>query len=163
MALQRNANGQYVIRSKTEAVRALTMMQNLQDEITELKKEYGLDEMEMDATELKRAATAYCANNGVEILKLPKVNRYARLIKAVASKKWIGTKDDMPDDADKGAKPLKSIVSKEVWMKITKRVPDPELIDEAVAEGLVTLREIEPAYVETFKSPYLGIYEGDVE
>ena len=162
MALTRAKNGQYVIKTKAEAERALVMMHNLQGEITALMEEHGIAEMQMDATELKRAATVYLASKEIETIKLPKIGKYGRMIRAVNRKFWIGTKDEIPPDSDEGVKALRSLVPKEVWLKITKRVPDPALIDEAVAEGLITAKQIEPAYVETFKAPYLNLYnEGE--
>lgn len=158
MALKRTANGQYIIKTKAEAVRALTMMENLKDEIAEIQKEQGIDEMMQDCTELKKAATQWCIANKTEVLEIKEIGKVAKMIRAVSGKRWIGTKDDMTDELD-GAKPLRSLVSKEVWMQITKRVPDPEKIDQAVAEGVITAKKVAPAYVETTKAPYLGIYD----
>ena len=65
----------------------------------------------------------------------------------------------MPEDAPKGLRPLKSLVSKEVWMKLSRRKADPEKIDQAVSDGLVTLDEIQPAYYERMRSGYVRIFE----
>ena len=158
MALNRNGAGQYIIKTKAEAARALVMMHNLQDEIAEIQKKHGIDEMMQDATELKKAATAFLDSKGIDSLEIKEVGKVAKLIRAVNKKLWIGTKADMPDDVDKSVvKPLRSLVDKEVWMQITTRIPDPAKIDEAVAEGVITAKQIAPAYVETFKAPYLGI------
>jgi hypothetical protein len=164
LAIKRNNAGQYIIASKAEAVRALAMMQELQDEYSMLMRQHGLDELQMDITELKRAATAYCANNEIEVLPVPKIGKVAKLVRAVNLKKWIGTKADLEEMGDKvspTAKPLRSLVDKEVWMQITTRIPDPKKIDEAVAEGVITANKIAPAYVETFKAPYLLLVNGD--
>jgi hypothetical protein len=157
VALKRNKNGQFIISSQAEAKRALEMMETLQEEITDLQKEHGIDEMMVDCVELKRAATAYLADKKTNQLKFGK-GRIAKLVRSVNEKKWIGTKADLEDATEaNGAKPLRSLVSKEVWMQITTRVPDPKKIDEAVAEGVITSKKIAPAYVETFKAPYLSI------
>lgn len=155
MALKRNNNGQFVIKSKAEAARAFAMMETLQGEIAELEKEHGIDEMKMDCVELKKAATAYMADNSVDTLKFGD-GRKAVLVTAVNQKRWIGTNADLENvpDGVTGVKPLRSLVSKEVWMKITTRIPDPQKIEEAVSEGIVTTKKIAPAYVETFKAPY---------
>lgn len=158
MAFKRLANGQYVISSKAEAVRAMTMVQNIQTEIAEIEKEHGIDEMKVDATELKKAATAYCDAKNIELLEMPEVGKIARLIRAVGAKRWIGTKEDIDDKTPAGVKPLRSLVDKETWMKITTRIPDPVKIDEAIAEGVITAKAVAPAYIETTKAPYLGVY-----
>lgn len=157
MALKRNKHGQFIITSQTEAKRALEMLDRLNEEISELERKHGIDEMKVDCVELKKAATYFLADKGTEVLKFG-TGRIAKLVRAVNKKQWVGTKDDMeqlgnPD----GAKPLRSLVTKEVWMQITKRVPDPDRIDEAVTEGIVDAKKIEAAYVETFKAPYLHI------
>lgn len=157
MALKRNGAGQYIIGTKAEAVRALTMLQTLQAEIAEIEEREGLDEMKQDAVELKKAATAFCADNDIDVLEIKKIGKVAKLIRAVNQKKWIGTKADMTDEMDSKVKPLRSLVDKETWMQITTRVPDPAKIDEAVAEGKLLAKKIAPAYVETYKAPYLGI------
>lgn len=157
MALKRNANGEFVIKTKEEAVRALEMMQRLQDDYNEIRKEHGLEELEMDMTELKKAATRYCTEKDIQSLDIPEAGKIAKLVRAVNTKRWVGTKAEIKADDPEGVKPLRSLVSKEVWMEITTRVPDPAKIDEAVAEGTITAKEIMPAYVETFKAPYLLI------
>ncbi len=165
MALKQNINGQYVISTKEEAQRALTMMVELQESITEQMEEYGISEMMQDAAELKKAATAFCVSKKIDKLRLPKAGKYATMVRAVQERIWIGTRDDLYEYDRAGAtdklqiKPLKSLVSKEVWMKITKRVPDPERIDQAVAEGIVSLDEIAPAYVERYRAPFLRVYD----
>jgi hypothetical protein len=157
MALKRNANGQYVLKNAAEASRALEMMERLQAEVAELEKEHGIDEMKMDCVELKKAATAYLVNNGDESLTFGG-NRIAKIVRAVHSKVWVGTKEDLAKgNYEPTVKPLRSLVDKETWMQITTRVPDPAKIDEAVAEGIVTANKIAPAYVETTKAPYLSI------
>jgi ribosomal 50S subunit-associated protein YjgA (DUF615 family) len=159
MALKRNKNGQFIISSQAEAKRALEMLERLQSEIAELEKEHGIDEMKIDSVELKKAATNYLAAKGAESLKFG-TGRIAKLVRAVNQKKWIGTKDELTQsDYGQEVKPLRSLVNKETWMLITKRVPDPEKIDQMVVEGDLKLKDIEAAYVETYKAPYL--YLGD--
>jgi hypothetical protein len=162
MALKRNANGQYVIKHKDEAIRALAMVLRIQAEIDALNEEHGISEMMQDAAELKKAATAFCNSKSIDVVNLPE-KKYAKLIRSASSRYWIGTKADIPQSAN-AAKPLKSLVSKEMWLKLTKRVPDPAKIDKAVAEQVVKLEDIEDAYVEIPRAPYLRIYdEGDEE
>lgn len=148
-----------VIKTKNDAVEALTEATKLKEEAEALMQEHGITEMLETADELKKKATAFAASKGIDRLDLPD-GRYGKLITAVHARIWVGTKDDIPEDATNKVKPLKSLVSKEVWMKITRRVPDPERIEQAVSDGLVTLDEIEPAYLERMRAPFLRVFGG---
>jgi hypothetical protein len=146
-----------VIKYKTDAVEALAEATRLKEEAEALMQEHGITEMLEAAEELKKKATAFAASKGIDQLDLPD-GRYGKLIQAVGERIWVGTKKDIPEGAGAKIKPLKSLVSKEVWMKITKRVPDPELIEQAVSDGAVTLDEIEPAYFEKMRAPYIRVF-----
>jgi hypothetical protein len=159
MPLKQNKNGQYVISSKRDAVQALALMEELREEIEALSTKYGLTEMMQDAAELKKAATGYMTNNNVKELDVPKAGKVARLQQAVSGM-WIGDRDDIPDDVPaRDVKTLKSLVSKSIWLKLTRRVPDSEKIAEAVQDGLVTEDEISDAYFEKPSAPYLRLYD----
>ena len=43
----------------------------------------------------------------------------------------------------------------DIWSRVTRRVANPEGIDEIVGEGIVSLDEIKGAFVEKTKAPYL--------
>jgi hypothetical protein len=146
-----------VIKTKADAVEALAEATKLKDEAEALMQEHGITEMLETADELKKRATSFAASKGIDKLDLPD-GRYGKLIQAVGERIWIGTKKDIPEGAPTRIKPLKSLVSKEVWMMITRRVPDPELIEQAVSDGAVTLDEIEPAYFEKMRAPYLRVF-----
>lgn len=146
-----------VIKTKNDAIEALTEATKLKEEAEALMQEHGITEMLEEADELKKRATSFAASKGIDKLDLPD-GRYGKLIQAVGERIWIGTKKDIPEGATDKIKPLKSLVSKEVWMMITRRVPDPELIEQAVSDGAVTLDEIEPAYFEKMRAPYLRVF-----
>jgi hypothetical protein len=148
------------IKTKADAIEALENATRLKDEAEALMQEYGITEMLEQAEKEKKAATVYAAAKGIDKLDLPD-GRYGKLIQAVGERVWVGTKADVPAEAGDNVKPLKSLVTKEVWMKITKRVPDPELIDEAVGDGLITEDEIAPAYFEKLRAPYIRVFGGD--
>jgi DNA-binding HxlR family transcriptional regulator len=48
---------------------------------------------------------------------------------------------------------------KELWSAITKREIDPEKLNEAVEEGLIKKKEIQAAWVEVPRKPYLRLFE----
>lgn len=170
MALKLLTNGQYVVKTKKQAVEALQMMETLKGEIAALRKEHGLDELEQDAVELKKAATRYLVENGVERLDFTHdvVNMHGTLV-AGFDKKWLLTNEDLQSAGQPtGAKSLRSILRKKfsdpadfkrVWARVTKRVVNPEGIDELVSEGAIDEDDVAPALVEKPRTPYLRIYE----
>lgn len=158
MALRQNKNGTYVISSQADAVEALTLMEKKSAEVKKLMEKHGIEKRMQDATELKKAATNFMAMKNVEALELP-IGKVAKLIQATKGM-WIGTKDDLPDDVSaREVKTLKSLVSKEIWMKLSRRVPDPAKIEEAVSEGLVEEDEIADAYLEKANAPYVRLFD----
>lgn len=149
------------VKTKDDAVAALGASVELKEIAEALMQEHGITEMLEAAEALKKKATDYATSKGIKKLDLPD-GRWGTVITSVYEHVWVGTKADMPESAPDGTRPLKSLVSKEVWMKITKRVPDPEKIDEAVSEGLVTHDQIAPAHFEKMKAPYIRVF-GDSE
>jgi hypothetical protein len=145
------------VKTKDDAVAALEASVELKEIAEALMQEHGITEMLEAAEELKKKVTKYATSKSIDKLDLPD-GRYGRLITSVHERLWVGTKADMPADAGNKVKPLKSLVPKEVWMKITKRVPDPEKIDEAVSEGLISHDQIEAAYFEKMKAPYIRVF-----
>ena len=150
------------VKSKSSAAAALQAAQDLKAQAEALMEEHGITAMLEGADALKKQATKFCAEKGIDRLDLED-GSYGKLITSVQERVWVGTKDDIPGDAVGRVTPLKSLVSKEIWMKLTRRVPDPEKINDAVAEGLVTLKEIEPCYFEKHRSPYLRVFAGSAD
>jgi hypothetical protein len=48
-----------------------------------------------------------------------------------------------------------------LWNYITKRVPDPEKIDRAVAQGFITEAKISKAYIEKPQAPFMQRFAGE--
>jgi hypothetical protein len=157
LQLRRLVNGQFRVLTKAQAEAAFERMLDVEEEISAIRKETGLAKLEMESVELKRAATRYMDHKNVEAL--PVKGKIARLIRSVNERKWLGTKADVEFDTPRDVKPLRSIVSKEMWMKISKRVPDPDKINEAVAAGELDEAEIQTAYYETQKAPYVRLFD----
>jgi len=159
MALKRLKNGQYKIESKKQAVEAISLMLELEDAIRDLEKENGIDEMKMDSVELKKAATAFMTEKNAQALEIPKAGKVAKLV-AGFDGAWIETKADLKNaGTPPGVKTLRAIVGKDLWLKITKRVLDPDKLAEAVATGAVDEDEIKNAYYEKPRAPYVRIYD----
>jgi hypothetical protein len=163
MALKRDDHGQYHLTSKKQVISALALMEELKADIQELMDKYDITEMMQDATELKKAAQRWLIENKIDELEI-KDGKRVKLIRAGYDRRWILTsKEDVP----KGAVPLRNLLKKklkdaefkEVWGRITKRVADPVEIDEIIAEGIVTEKDIAKAFVEKEKAPYMRIYD----
>lgn len=155
ITFKRLKNGQFRITTKDQAQEALAVVLELQDQIDALEAEHGIKEMREDAVELKKAATAFMDMRNVDVFQLD--GKIARLIRSYSSR-WIGTKADIDEKTPAGTRTLRSIVGKEMWMKISKRVADPDLIAQAVADGTVDEGEISDAYVEIPRAPYVRFF-----
>jgi hypothetical protein len=162
MALKRRKNGTYVVDKKADAEEALMLMLEIEDAIKEIHKDNGIPEMMMDSTELKRAATRYFASKRIKAMTLKGAGKVAKLIEG-SEGQWIGTKAEMPDDAPDGVRPLKSIVGKDMWKRITRRMIDPDKIMEAVSKGELDEDEISAAYYEKPRAPYVRLYDDEAK
>jgi hypothetical protein len=166
MMLTRTKSGQFVIKSKPQLKAALTLMQELKDDISTLRKEHGIDELEQDAVELKKAAEGYMTTKDIDEIQLDNGN-YAKLIRGGYDRHWVLFDSEIPENAP-GVKSLRSILKKkfaknptrfrEVMRSITTRIPDAEKIEEAVSDGTLSESEIAPAFIEKEKKPYLRIF-----
>jgi hypothetical protein len=154
--LKRNKTGTYTIRSKAEAEEALRLLEEIEEEISPKM---------IQATELKKAATAYAVDKKLDTIQLDgcyyrQITRYTRF--------WVGTDEDVPAE-QAGVKSLQALVKgkkangKPLWQLITKRVPDPDKISEAVGKGWIEETEIEQAFVEKPQRPFLQRFTGDAD
>ena len=160
MAKKKAAEG-ISIKSMADAQKALEEMEKIELEIAPQMRR---------ATELKKAVTAFAVKKNIPVVQLDGV--YYRHIQR-NTHKWIPTDEDMPGTAPKGAKSVMAIVkgrkvkikgkSVPLWQLITKRVVDPQLIDQAVTQGHITEKEIEKAYVATPQAPFLQRYTGEAD
>jgi hypothetical protein len=161
MAKKNELKKPFSIKSVADAKKALERMEEIEAEISPLMKE---------ATDLKVAATEFAVKKKVDAIQLDGV--YFRQINR-ATRMWIAEPDDMPESAPSKAKSLREICKgitvkvkgKKIplWQAITKRVPDPELIDKAVSNGWIDEDEIHKAYLEKPQKPFLQRYVGEAE
>jgi len=167
VALTRKTNGQYTVKTRKQAIEALTAARTMKAEIQALMEEHGISDMMEDATEMTKAVVRYMDEQKLDNLQAK--GFHGTLVRAAYDKRWIATDEEL-DEAGRPAnsmslrrilrKKFKNAAKrKEIWMRITKRVADPEGIDEVVTEGILTIEEVGPSYVEKTKAPYLRIYE----
>jgi len=178
MALKRNDNGTFVVRNLEDARTALETVMLLKAEVEELMKEHGITEMMDDAAEMKKAATAWAVTqrrNPTDEFKIQGDGFHATLIEQPYDARFIATENDLtgdePDNRD--VIPLRRTIRKKygpfkkgskssrLWQRITKPVVMREALDEAVAEGLLSIEEVAPSFVEKRKAAYLRIFEDD--
>jgi len=157
MALKPLKNGQYKITTRAQAKEALQLMLEKEQAVSELEEKHGIKEMKQDAVELKKAATAYMDEKDITALEFP--GKVAKLIRGV-DEIWINTREDLRRiPAAAGARTLRSILSREMWMQITKRVVDPEKLDDAVARGDISEDEISDALYEKPRAAYVRVFD----
>jgi hypothetical protein len=171
VALKQAPDGTYVIKNENEAIRALTMMQNIAEEIEEIEEENGIPEMRQDAISLKKSVTDFCITQGFERIDLPD-GQWATLIESTQDRRFVGERDEMDEDTPAHVVPLAEIVGdktvsikskgkirkQKLWNLLTRRVPDRDKIERAVSRGWVTIDEIAPSFYEKHRRPYLRIF-----
>jgi len=174
MALKAAANGTYNVKNLKEAKEAMNLFQAVKGEIEEIREANGLPELELEATELKKAVTRWAVATQTDRIDFDK-GFHATLVQQFYDAQYIGTDADMPDSLPEGREviTLQAIIEKKfkskikttgskarkAWFAVTKRVVDKEAIDQAVASGLLTVDEIAPSFVEKQKAPYLRVFE----
>lgn len=156
-----DAAGRLTVSNMSQAIQALERMEAIEAQVEPLMKE---------AVELKKAATEYAVEKKVDVIQLG--DHYYRQINR-SNRFWVATPDDMPPGAPKKAKSLKEITKgikvtvkgKKValWNLITKRVPDPVAIDQAVTKGWIDEDEINKAYLEKPQNPFLQKFSGEAD
>lgn len=157
------------LKSKAEVKRALKRVEGLAAEIADIEERFGLPAMRAEAVALKKAATDYMVENEIETLELDKTGKYARLIQSAHHRRWVLRASEFDGvSPPEGFRSLRGILLgkfgvgtqnfKTAWKTATKQVPDPEGIQLLVAENFITEKELEPAYVEEEKAPYLRVF-----
>ena len=159
MALKRYKNGTFEITSLKQVREAYKRMQEYSKAVQELEKEHNIDELRQDATNLKLSADSFLIKSNKDHLEIPEIGKRATVVRGHDGS-WVETKADL-NAASTATKSLRSIVGKEIWLKITKRVVDPDKLAEAVATGLVDEDEISAAYDERPRKPYVRLYDDE--
>lgn len=149
-----------------------------QRKIEKLKRKHGILDLEAEAQELKQAATLWAALNLKGGDQIECDGFHATLISQPYDSRFLATDEDR-DEYIEANEPIKDrqvislrhIVRKKfgpfskgsqsskIWRRITRPVVVKEALDEVVGEGLLTVEEITPSFVEKQKAPYLQFYE----
>lgn len=141
-------DGKIRIRNRQELAEALEEVDEIQEKIVPMMNR---------VTELKKGATYYAAEKRVDVVQLK--GRYWRLIERV-SKGWDAK---LVQKIVKGKKVKVDGEKKSLWNLITKRVPDPEKINDAINNGWLDEDEISEAFRETPQAPFLQRYDGKAD
>lgn len=165
-------------RQSKDVRKALQDYMTLQRKIEKLKRKHGIIDMEAAADELKKAVTLWAALNLEPGSQIECDGFHATLISQPYDSRFLATDEERDDylDANQPIKDrqvisLRQIVrekfgpfgkgtkSSRIWRRITRPVVVKEALDEVVGEGLLTVDEIAPSFVEKHKAPYLRFFE----
>jgi hypothetical protein len=137
-----------------ECVERERAIAEFQDEVNKLAKKRGIDEIRRDLPMMKQRVLDYMHRNDMKRLELGE-DGYVNCIQATSEHVWIATKADIPKDAPVGSKPLRSILGKELFQKVTRRVVDPTKLQAAIEEGEISEDAIAPAHFTRKRAPYI--------
>lgn len=145
MALKQRKNGTWVIESGTDLDKAMQLIEDREDMIAEAEKvmeeEYEYLTFKAEREALMDAVRIFMLENDVA-----QVQRPDRGYKLTLRRDWTSRWN--PER-------LRNLVSKNVWLKITKPVIDPDKIDDLVRKGELDRKKIGPAFEQSPKKPYL--------
>jgi hypothetical protein len=164
------SNGGEMTMNNDTAVKYLEQYRALLTQIEEAKKAARITQMEEKAADLKSQVTKWAIENEIGQIELE--GAHATLIKQRYGGRWIAEDEDITENDPAETMSLRRLIEKKfksgvdergtqarkVWLKITRRIVDPALIDVAVVDGILRLKDIEAAYVEKEKVPYLRIF-----
>jgi hypothetical protein len=153
------------ISSEGQARRELTRLNMRILKLEEARRAAGIPKLEAEIETLKNRVTEFMAESGIE--QLQGEGFHATLIKSYHDAHFVGTKDEITGEEGREVIPLKTIVfrkfgrteAKDVWMRLTRRVVVRELVEEAVQEGLLSIDEISPSFVEREKRPFIRLFK----
>jgi hypothetical protein len=137
--------------------------------LDDAKKKAKISDLELSADAAKAALV-----HSMLKAKLDQVNGpgcHATLVKSYFKPQFIGTDEDIPDDAPRAITPLRTIIRKKfgpfakgskstrLWNRITKRVVDTSAVEEVIAEGILSVDDVSPSFYEVERAPYVRIFE----
>lgn len=153
------------------ATEILTGLSLLESEIAKKREKAGLPELEMKRDAVKKELTEFMTANEVAHAISPD-GAVATLVKASYDSRFIATAEDfeeMEEIPDRDVIPLREIVkmkygvmkkgtnSWRIWNRITKRVVQADKLEEVISEGLLTVDEVAPSFVQKQKKPYVRV------
>lgn len=161
------------MKPETKAERLLAKRVQLENEIMDIKRKAGLLKLETALEKVKEELLSVMTENKFE--QVQGKGYHATLVKQSYGSMLLATMDDFlaldEIPADRAVTPLRSIIRKkygkfskgskssEIWKRITKPVVVPDKLEEVVSEGLLSVDEIAPAYVDKQKKPYARVFK----
>lgn len=170
MKLKKNKNGTFTVSSSKELSAAWNEHLSIEQTIAGLMRKHGITDLMVTSTELKKAVTKYQVAKKIDRVDFSD-GRYAKLVAGGYDKRFIATDEELESgDFPKGAKSLEAILAKKfadkpnrlkkIWKRIAKTTIDKTALDAVIAEGLLKIEDVEAAYVEKPKAPYVRVYGG---
>jgi hypothetical protein len=154
------------LKSKAEAKRLAKecaethdAIKEFQEEVKALEKKRGIDKLKADLPVKQQRILNFMQKEGMKKLDIGDMG-YVNFIQATHEHVWYATKADIPENAPRGAKSLRAILGKDMFMRITKRVVDRKALSDAVEAGEIDEDEIAPAHVEKKRAPYISFERG---
>ena len=142
-----------------EIVEEQRQLDEFQEEVKKLAHKRGLDQVQYELPMKRQRVLDFMHKNDMGRLDLGE-DGYVNCIQAVKEHVWIATKADIGVGDPSGVRSLRSILSRELFMRATKRVADPKAIEQLIEEGEITEEEIAPAHYTRFRAPYIRFEKG---
>src|SRR5262245_30246265 len=150
-------------KSELQVSRRLDRLVEKQEALEQARKQAGIPKLEAEIDTLKQEITTYM--NGADLAQLQGRGHHATLVRGSYDAHFIRTKDEITGEETRKIVPLRTIIYRKfpkeealkVWQRVTRRVVVKEQVEEAVAEGLLTINEIAQSFVEKQKKPYIRI------
>lgn len=147
MALQQNAEGEWLIESAADLSAAVEAIEERQQAVrdleSEMEEQFDYLTMKEEITELENALKG--AMTRFDQKHIFRDNYKITLIRG-HSTTW---------NPDK----LRKLLPKNLWLKVTKQVIDPGKIDDLVRAGTIKEKAVAPALEQKPKAPYIQRYE----
>jgi len=146
----------------------LERLVNTQIKLNEARRKLGIPKMEAEIDLLKSRLVDYMIEHEEE--KLNGHGHHATLVQGFHGAHFVGTKDELAEleiSPDRKITPLRTIIYKkfskdiavDLWMRVTKRVVVKEAVEEVIAEGLLSVKDVAPSFVEQAKKPYIRVFQ----
>lgn len=157
---------------ETRAEKLLNQRVSLEAEIAEKKKKAGITALETKLEKVKESLTEVMTE--YEIEQVEGEGYHATLIRQSYGAFFLATDEDANEadvPTDRNLSSMRTIIrekfgpykkgskSSHIWKRITKSVVIPDAVEEVVSEGLLTVDEISPAFIEKVKKPYARVFK----
>lgn len=132
------------------------------EDVKAWEKRDGIDKLRAEIPILNQRLLNFMQAKKMTKLDLEE-DGYVNFVQATSEHVWISTTNEIPVDAPKGAKSLRKILGKDLWLRVTRRVVDPKRIEELIDEGEITEEQVAPAHFTRKRAPYIRFGRENVE